>query len=305
MAFLTGHKIPAVRACRLLGISRRWRGYQSRKQDQDLSERLLELARRHPRSGYRMLHQLLLREAARRSLFEKINVKRVRRLCVKLGLKLPAKRRRKRRGIGVGTPVRAEHPNHVWAYDFVFDRCENGRQLKILTVVDEFTRECLAVAVEHRMGARGVCDVLARLMAGRGVPKFVRSDNGPEFIARALMKLLAARGVSCRHIEPGSPWQNGRNERFNGTLRSECTEMETFYHQDQARAVCELFRRHYNTQRPHSSLGYQTPVEFARRHGLPAAGCVDLMRTSLCLQPTGHAASLGVISMGSKSIHPE
>lgn len=238
-----------------------------------------------------MLHGMLLQESARLGRPEKLNVKRVRRLCVKLGLKLPVKRRRKRRGIGVGTPVRAEHPSHVWAYDFVFDRCENGRQLKILTVVDEFTREALAVEVTHRMSARGVCQVLARLMDQRGVPAFVRSDNGPEFIAKALMKMLAARGVTCRHIEPGSPWQNGTNERFNGTLRSECTEMETFYHRDQAQAVCELFRRHYNTERPHSSLGYQPPAAFARRHGLSAAGCVDLMRASPRLQPTGHAAS--------------
>lgn len=291
MAYLTVHKVPAVRACRLLGISRRWRSYQSRKQDRDLAERLMDLARRRPRAGYRMLHRMLLAESARRGRNETLNVKRVRRLCVKLGLKLPLRRRRKRRGIGVGTPVRAEHVNHVWAYDFVFDRCENGRQLKILTVIDEFTREALAVVVEHRMSAKGVGGVLARLMDLRGVPAFVRSDNGPEFIAKALMKLLAVRGVSCRHIEPGSPWQNGTNERFNGTLRSECTEMETFCHRDQARAVCELFRRHYNTERPHSALGYQTPAEFARRHGLSAAGCVDLIRVSHRLQPTGHAAS--------------
>lgn len=290
MAYLTVHKVPVARACRLLGISRRWRNYQSRKQEQELAERLMDLARRRPRAGYWMLHRMLLAESARRGRHEALNVKRVRRLCVKLGLKLPVRRRRKRRGIGLGTPVRAEHMNHVWAYDFVFDRCENGRQLKILTVVDEFTREALAVVVEHRMSAKGVCGVLARLMDQRGVPAFVRSDNGPEFIAKGLMKLLTAQGVSCRHIAPGSPWQNGTNERFNGTLRSECTEMETFSHRDQARAVCELYRRHYNTERPHSALGYQPPAAFARRHDLSAAGCVDLIRMSPCLQPTGHAA---------------
>lgn len=284
---MTCRKIPATRACKLLGISRRWRSYQSRRREEDLSEKLRELARKYPRFGYRMLHRMLLRDRSRRGVHEKVNVKRVRRLCVKLGLKLPARRRRKRRGIGIGVPVVAAHPNHVWAYDFVHDWCVNGRQLKILTVVDEFTRECLAIAVEYRMGAQSVCAVLTKVMAERGVPEFVRSDNGPEFIAEALMKMLAGRGIACRHIEPGSPWQNGKNERFNGTLRSECTEMETFYHRDQARAVCGLFRRHYNGERPHSALGYQTPEEFARRQGLPGAGTVDITGTSQRLPPAG------------------
>lgn len=268
---MTAREIPVTRACGLLGISRRWLCYQSRKRDEDLSERLMELARRYPRYGYRRLHQMLLREQARRGQAVPINVKRVRRLCVALGLKLASRKRRKRRGIGFGLPVRAQHVNHVWAYDFVFDCCENGRQLKILTVVDEFTREALAVNVEYRMGAKGVCEVLTKAMALRGCPEYVRSDNGPEFIAKALMKLLKTRRIGCRHIEPGSPWQNGRNERFNGTLRDEGTSMETFYHRDQAQAVCELFRRQYNTQRPHSSLAYQTPEEFAWRHSAAPA----------------------------------
>ena len=228
---------------------------------------------------------MLLREGV------KVNVKRVRRLCVELGVKLPARRRRKRRGIGVGMPVRAEHPNHVWAYDFMHDWCANGRQLKMLTVQDEFTRQCLAIEVEHRMGAKGVCEALMRIMGTRGRPEYVRSDNGPEFIAKVLMKMLKERGIACRHIEPGSPWQNGKAERFNGTLRSECTEMETFHHRDHARAVCRLFQRYYNQERPHSSLGYQTPEEFSRRHGLPAAGCVDSIGKAPRLQPAGHDAS--------------
>lgn len=235
------------------------------------------------------MHQMLLRSGAGRA---KVNVKRVRRLCVKLNLKLPDRRKRKRRGIGVSVPVVAEYPNHVVAYDFVHDWCENGRQLKILTVEDEFTRECLKLEVDHRMGAMGVCRSLEKVMQERGAPAFVRSDNGPEFIAKALMQMLAAKGIKCQHIEPGSPWQNGKNERFNGTLRSECTEMETFHHRDHARAVCELFRRHYNQERPHSSLGYQTPAEFARRHGLPAAGGVDSVGMAPRLQPAGRAASL-------------
>lgn len=233
-------------------------------------EKLKELARRYPRFGYRRLHQMLVREGSG----GRVNLKRVRRLCVLAGLKLPSRRKRKRRGKGVKSPVVAEHPNHVWAYDFVFDWCENGRQLKFLTVEDEFTRECLAIEVDHRMGAGRVCSVLLGLMKERGVPGYVRSDNGPEFVAKALKRMLAVKGVACTHIDPGSPWQNGRNERFNGIFRDECLNMETFHHRDHARALSGLFRRYYNQERPHSSLGYRTPGEFALRHPMGAAVCV-------------------------------
>jgi putative transposase len=230
------------------------------------------LARKYPRFGYRRLHQMLLRQRRARGQTPRINVKRVQRLCRLAGLKLPSRKRRKRRGSGVQFPVLAAYPNHVWAYDFVFDWCENGRQLKFLTVVDEFTRQCLAIEVDHRMGARQVCAILQRLMRLHGAPAFVRSDNGPEFIAKSLARMLAVKGVACKHIDPGSPWQNGKNERFNGIFRDECANMETFHHRDHARAIAELFRRYYNTQRPHSSLSYQTPQEFARRHPPLGAG---------------------------------
>jgi putative transposase len=234
-------------------------------------EKLQELARRYPRFGYRKLHRMLRRRHPEEG---PVNVKRVRRLCTLAGLNLPQKRRRKRRGQGVKTPVIAEYPNHVWAYDFVFDWCENGRQLKFLTLVDEYTRECLEIEVDHRMGAKQVWQVLQRVMARRGVPTFIRSDNGPEFVAKYLTQMLAAQGVTCHHIEPGSPWQNGKNERFNGIFRDECANMETFHHRDHARALSQLFRRYYNTERPHASLGYQTPAEFARRHPPLGAGFV-------------------------------
>lgn len=249
------------RACELLRVSRRWLGYQGRRGNDPVLPRLKDLAARHPRYGHRRLHALLRREG------HAVNVKRVRRLCVLHGLKLSRKRRRKRRGVGAGVPCRAEYPNHVWAYDFVHDACQGGRKLKILTVEDEFTRRCLAIEVERRMPASAVCRVLLRLFAEHGTPAFVRSDNGPEFIARALVKMLSEKGVACRHIDPGSPWQNGLNERFNGSLRDECLNLETFAHRDQARAVCRLFMRHYNQERPHSALGYLTPEEFAARCG--------------------------------------
>ena len=253
---------------------------------------LKELARQYPRFGYRRLHQMLLRQVRARGQEPRINVKRVHRLCVLAGLKLPVRKRRKRRGLGVQFPVGAEYPNHVWAYDFVFDWCETGRQLKFLTVVDEFTRECLEIEVDHRMGARQVGAVLERVMRRRGVPAFVRSDNGPEFIAHALQRMLAVKGVACRHIDPGSPWQNGKNERFNGTFRDECTNMETFHHRDHARAISQLFRRHYNTERPHSSLGYLTPAEFARRHPPLGAGFVVLRSNVPSPAPKGGCRSL-------------
>jgi putative transposase len=232
-------------------------------------EKLKELARRYPRFGYRRLHQMLRRRYPEGL---PLNVKRVRRLCTLAGLNLPQRHRKKRRGQGVKTPVIAEYPNHVWAYDFVFDWCDNGRQLKFLTLVDEYTREGLEIEVDHRMGARQVWRVLQRVMAQRGAPAFVRSDNGPEFVAKYLTCMLALQGVTCVHIDPGSPWQNGKNERFNGIFRDECTNMETFHHRDHARVISRLFLRYYNTERPHASLGYQTPVEFARRHPPLGAG---------------------------------
>jgi putative transposase len=234
-------------------------------------ESLKQLARQHPRFGYRRLHQMLLRQNPDGP---PINVKRVRRLCRLAGLKLPVKRRKKRRGIGVQSPVVAEYPHHVWAYDFVFDWSAQGRTLKFLTAEDEYTRQALAIEVDHRITARQVCQILQQLMREYGVPAFLRSDNGPEFIARSVRRMLAVKGVATAYIDPGSPWQNGRNERFNGIFRDECANMETFHHRDHARAIARLFRRYYNHQRPHSSLGYQTPEEFARRHPPLGAGCV-------------------------------
>jgi putative transposase len=258
VVLFVSRKMSSRRACWWLGLSRSWVRYVPVAKDDGLGRRLMELAREHPRYGTRRLWALLRREG------RGVNLKRVRRLCRKHGLMLKQRRRRKRRGIGIGVPCRAEWPNQVWAYDFVEDRTESGRKLRILTVIDEFTRECVTVEIEYRMNAAYVADALSGLFAGRGTPRFVRSDNGPEFIARHLMRVLAGAGVSVRHIEPGSPWQNGVDERFNGSLRDECLNMETFYSRDQARAVIKLYGQHYNDQRPHSSLGYQTPLEFAR-----------------------------------------
>ena len=257
-----------TRACVLLNISRRRLKYLSTKDDSKLLEQMMETARRHPRWGSRQLCRSL------RLGGEVVNLKRVRRICREHGLLIKQKRRRKRRGIGVGMPCRAEHPNHVWAYDFMEDRTEGGRhggrKLRILTVIDEFTRRCVEVEVEHRMTAKFVGITLLRLFQVHGTPGFIRSDNGSEFIAKFLMNVLKIHGVEARHIDPGSPWQNGMNERFNGTLRDECLNSETFHHRDHARAVIKLFARMYNDERPHGGLGRNardaiTPSGFDQR----------------------------------------
>ena len=277
MSFASARKVSARRACELVRVSRRRLGYVSGRKDDGMLAALKELAACHPRYGYRMLHQMLNRQGRR------INVKRVRRLCVKHGLTLRRRTRRKRRGIGCGLPCRAEYPGHVWAYDFVHDSCENGQKLKILTIEDEYTRMCLEIEVEMRIGAARVEEALLRLFNWMGAPAFIRSDNGGEFIARSLMRMLKRNNVACRHIDPGSPWQNGINERFNGTLRSECLNSETFHNRDHARAVIKLYGRSYNRERPHSSLGYQTPAEFAAGWE-KKDGCAggEGMRLSLC-----------------------
>ncbi len=183
--------------------------------------------------------------------------------------------------MGIGVPCRAEYPGRVWAYDFVEDRTANGRKLRILTVEDEFTRECVGIEVEHRMNTKFVAMTLLKLFRERGVPEFIRSDNGPEFVARFLMRVMSIHGVSARHIDPGSPWQNGHLERFNGTLRDECSNLETFHTRDHARALVKSFGRDYNERRPHSALNYQTPAEYAAKWKTEQAGTFPaLMKVS-------------------------
>lgn len=272
--FLIGRKVSQRRASELAGISRSLLHYErhGKEEDQGLVAHLRQLAARHPRWGYRRLWAMLRRQG------QAVNVKRVRRLCVKHALSLRRRTRRKRKAPGGSVPRTAQHVNHVWTYDFMHDHCENGRTLKMLTVVDEFTRECHRVQVGTRIGSRGVIAVLEELFALHGVPRYIRSDNGPEFVARALKHWLNERGSQTHYIDPASPWQNGYGESFNGKLRDECLNMEVFHHPDHARAVIELWRRHYNNERPHSSLGYRTPQEFRQSlqkdGGCAAGGCV-------------------------------
>ena len=221
---------------------------------------MLDLSRRHPRYGYRRITTLLRREGWR------VNRKRVHRLWRREGLKVVVKQRKIRRlGSSDNSVVRrkAEHINHVWSYDFVMDQTENGRQLKFLPVLDEYTRECLTLEVARRMTSRDVIEVLENLFMVRGVPKYIRSDNGPEFIAKAIKTWLGEIGVKTLYIEPGSPWENAYSESFNSRFRDEFLNRELFGSVLEARVLSGDWRLDYNHHRPHSSLGDLTPVEFA------------------------------------------
>ena len=231
-----------------------------RTDEAPLVKRMLQLARAKPRYGYRRIGWLLRTEGWR------VGLSRVFRLWQREGLKVPVKKRKRRR---LGSSVngchrrRAEAPNDVWCWDFVFDRTVSGSQLKWLSVVDEYTRECLALKVDRGITSEDVIDTLSELFAIRGVPGHIRSDNGPEFIAQTLRRWLKQVGVGTLYIEPGSPWENGYAESFHGRLRDEFLAMEIFEGVRDARALTASWRDEYNTQRPHSSLGYQTPAGFA------------------------------------------
>ena len=231
-----------------------------RTDEPPLVKRMLQLARSKPRYGYRRIGWLLREEGWRAGL------SRVFRLWQREGLKVPVKKRKKRR---LGSSAngchrrRAESPNDVWCWDFVFDRTASGSQLKWLSVVDEYTRECLALKVDRGITSRDVIDTLAELFAMRGVPRYIRSDNGPEFIAQTLRHWLKLVGVGTLYIEPGSPWENGYAESFHGRFRDEFLAMEIFEGVRAARTLTAAWKDEYNTQRPHSSLGYLTPAGFA------------------------------------------
>jgi putative transposase len=189
------------------------------------------------------------------------NHKRVYRLWRKARLLVPKKTKRRRRGFGA-VPCKAEYPNHVWTYDFLQDTTIKGRKFRILNVMDEFTREGLAVAAASSMPAKFVIGVLLGLFAEHGHPKYLRSDNGPEFVAKAVRTWLKGQGTETMYIEPGKPWQNGYGESFNGKLRDECLNVNQFDSLTDARQRIEQWREAYNTVRPHSSLGDLTPSEF-------------------------------------------
>ena len=257
------------RACRVLGQGRRTQRYTPRMRDDEvlLTTNIVSLARHYGRYGYRRITAMLRADGWG------VNHKRVERIWRQEGLKVPTKQpKRGRLWLNDGSCIRLrpEHRNHVWAYDFVFDRTREGRPLKLLNVVDEFTRECLAIEVARKQSSRDVLRTLAGLMVRHGIPKHIRSDNGPEFVAKAVRDWLSRLDVGTLFIEPGSPWENGYVESFNGKLRDELLNGEIFTTLEEAKVLTEVWRREYNQVRPHSSLGYKPPAPEAAPEPLSA-----------------------------------
>jgi len=247
------------RACRVLGQPRSTQRHRVEicAGEVRLVARIVELAKAYGRYGYRRITALLHREGWR------VNHKKVERIWRQEGLRVPRKQPKRGRlwwNDGSCVRKRAEHRDHVWSYDFVFDRTHDGRPLRMLTMVDEYTRECLTIDVARQYRSEQVLDRLAELFVERGAPTYLRSDNGGEFTATAVREWLERVGVTTLFIEPGSPWENGYVESFNGKLRDELLNGEIFYTLREAQVIIECWRREYNTFRPHSSLGYRPPA---------------------------------------------
>ena len=247
------------RACKVLGQYRSVQRHQSKPRDDEalLTQAVILLATKYGRYGYRRITALLKQDGWR------VNHKRVERIWRREGLKVPQKQpKRGRLWLNDGSCVRKrpEYRNHVWAYDFVMDRTHNGKRFRMLTIIDEYTRECLAIKVDRKLNSTHVVDTLLDLFVMHGVPDYIRSDNGSEFTARLVREWLKKLKVKTLFIEPGSPWENGYNESFNGKLRDELLNGEIFYTLKEAQVLIEQWRKEYNTVRPHSSLGYKPPV---------------------------------------------
>jgi putative transposase len=263
------------RACKALGQHRstQRRAPRGLNDEEALTADLVELAGKYGRYGYRKISALL------RAAGWLVNDKRVERIWRREGLKVPAKQPKKGRlwdTDGSCLRLRPEHRNHVWSYDFVEERTHDGRKFRMLNVIDEFTHECLAIRVARKLKAVDVIDVLSDLFILRGVPGHIRSDNGPEFVAKAVQAWITSVGAKTAYITPGSPWENGYVESFNARLRDELLNGEIFYTLKEAQVVIESWRCHYNTIRPHASLGYRPPAPevfvpaFAAWPALPA-----------------------------------
>ena len=274
VAYATGKGLSQRRACTLLGVGRSALHYCSTKlaKDTPVLARMAELAAQYPRYGYRRIAIFLGRDG------HVMSFGRVHRLWRQARLQVPRKRPRKRIGTGRPRPNAPTGANQVWSYDFVFDWCANGQQLKCLTVTDEWTKEGLAIEVDGRIRSGRVIEVLSRLVSERGAPLYLRSDNGPEFVSRALLKWIVDQGIATALIDPGKPWQNGATESFNGKFRDECLSLEWFRSRTEAKVLIEAWRKHFNTVRPHSKsrLSHAGRVRgqarAARRNGRPSDG---------------------------------
>jgi len=218
---------------------------------------MIELSRQYGRYGYRRI-AALLRDAGWH-----VNDKRIERLWRHEGLKVARKQPKKGRlwlNDGSCAPLRPTYRDHVWSYDFVHHRTDDGRAFRTLNLIDEFTRECLEMRVKRKLNSTDVIDALTDLFILRGIPAYIRSDNGPEFVAKTVRNWIAAIGAKTAYIEPGSPWENGYCESFNARFRDELLNGEIFYTLKEAQIIIEQWRRHYNTVRPHSALGYRPPA---------------------------------------------
>ncbi len=247
------------RACRIVGQARssQRRKKEVRSDEAELTTSIIDWAIKNGRYGYRRAPYFLEQEGW------KVNHKRVERIWRQQGLKVPRKPpKRKRLWLNDGSCIRKrpEYKNHVWSYDFVMTRTEDGRPVRMLTIMDEYTRECLSIDVARRFNSQDVLERLSELFIERGTPDYIRSDNGPEFTAKMLRNWLERIGVKTLFIEPGSPWENGYIESFNGKLRDELLNGEIFETLKEAKVLIEWWRKEYNEVRPHSSLGYRPPV---------------------------------------------
>ncbi|MGR4893636.1 IS3 family transposase [Sphingopyxis sp. LARHCG72] len=276
------------RLCRVLGQHRSTQRKAPRGADDEaaLTEDIIALARQYGRYGYRRV-TALLRDAGWH-----VNRKRVERIWRREGLKVPQRQpKRGRLWLNDGSCIRLrpEYPGHVWSYDFVEGRTHDGRKYRILSIIDEASRECMALPVARKLKSDDVLAALAELFVTRGPPAHIRSDNGPEFIATAVQEWLAKIGVKTLYITPGSPWENGYCESFNGSLRDELLNGEIFYSLAEARILIEAWRRHYNTIRPHSSLGYRPPAPEAVRSPVSPSGSASLhLRPTLAIEASMH-----------------
>jgi putative transposase len=247
------------RSCKIIGIARSTQQYEATVQynDDKLRLALIRLAKQYGRYGYRKVGELLQAEGWH------VNHKKVERIWREEGLQLPKRHKKRKRLYHHNASIirlRPKYPNHIWAVDFVHDKLSNGRSYKMLTVLDEYTREALSVTVARKMGSAEVLEALYPLLLQRGKPDYIRSDNGPEFVAEVLRAWLTRVGIKPIQIYPGSPWENGYNERFNGTLRREVLNAEWFTSVDQARVVINHWLRQYNHMRPHQALNMRPPV---------------------------------------------
>ena len=263
VAYVVGQRLCSERrACRYLGVHRSTYRYPVKSplpQQVQLHQRIVSLSWQYPRYGYRRIRAALEREGW------SVSRKQVQRIRRKEGLKVhPKPQRIPRQGVSTGLPTQATHRNHVWTWDFIFDRTDKGSTLKMLTMLDEYTRQCLAIRVERQIRSGQVLVTLWQAMMQYGIPEHIRSDNGTEFIAGKIQRWLRVNQIKTLYIEPGSPWQNGYIESFHSRFRDECLNREWLLNLREARVVIEDWRQHYNTERPHSRLGYLSPENYIK-----------------------------------------